>query len=98
MSNSFKNIQNKLSQFKKEMTPDEPGRRKEGLRYLDILGKLSHTSYHKESVSDYMFIRTITDSITEVEYFGGFSIEAKERLRIIEKRYNYIHEEDSTDI
>ena len=45
-----------------------------------------------------MFIKTLTDSIIESKYFGGFAKEAKERLRIIEKRYNYIHEEQKSNI
>ena len=45
-----------------------------------------------------MFIKTLSDSITEVKYFGGFTKEAKERLRIIEDRYNYIHEDQTPDI
>ena len=53
---------------------------------------------YQESTSDYMFIKTLTDSVSEVKYFGGFRKEAKERLRVIEKRYNYIHEENETDI
>lgn len=98
MSNSFKNLQNKLQKLKEELTPDEPKRRAEALRYLGILVTLVNESYIQESTSDYMFVKTLTDSITEVKYFGGFTKEAKERLRIIEKRYNYIHEEESTDI
>ena len=98
MSSSFKNLQNKLQKLKEELTPDEPKRRAEALRYLGILVTLVNESYIQESTSDYMFIKTLTDSITEAKYFGGFTKEAKERLRIIEKRCNYIHEEESTDI
>ena len=45
-----------------------------------------------------MFIKTLTDATKEAKYFGGFTNRAKETLRIIEERYNYIHEEGSTDI
>jgi len=93
MSNSFKNLQNKLQQLKKELEPNEPKRRAEGLRYLGILTNLVRESYNTESTSDYMFVKTLTDSVTEVKYFGGFNKHTKEQLRIIEKRYNYIHEE-----
>jgi len=92
MSNSFKNIQNKLQQLKKDITPNEPNRREEVLRYLSIMTQLCRSSYLEESVSDYMYIKTITDSVIESEYFGGFTRQAIERLRIIERRYNYIHE------
>ena len=93
MSNSFKNLQNKLQKLKDELTPDEPKRRAEAIHYLNILVILINKSYLQESTSDYMFIKTLTDSINEVKYFGGFKKEAKERLRIIESRYNYIYEE-----
>ena len=98
MSNSFKNLQNKLQLLKKELEPDEPKRRAEGLRYLGILTNLVRESYDIESTSDYMFVKTLSDSVKEVEYFGGFKKHTKEQLRIIEKRYNYIYEEDSTDV
>ena len=94
MANSFKNLQNKLQQLKKEIEPDEPKRRLEASSYLLVLNE----SYIQESTSDYMFIKTLTDSVSEVKYFGGFREEAKKRLRIIEQRYNYIHEENGTDI
>ena len=45
-----------------------------------------------------MFVKTLRDSVSEIKYFGGFTKEAKERLRIIEKRYNYIHEQKDSDI
>ena len=97
-NNSFKNLQNKLQKLKEELTPNEPKRRAEGLRYLDILTDLVNESYIKESTSDYMFVKTLRDSVSEIKYFGGFTKEAKERLRIIEKRYNYIHEQKDSDI
>ena len=92
MSSSFKNLQNKLQQLKKELEPDEPKRRAEALRYIGILSTLVNDSYHTNSTSDYMFVKTLLDSVTEVKYFGGFAKDTKERLRIIEGRYNYIHE------
>ena len=92
MSSSFKNLQNKLQQLRKELEPDEPKRRSEGVRYLSVLTKSIHASYDPLSTGDYMFIKTLTDSVLEVKYFGGFTKDVKERLRIIEKRYNYIHE------
>jgi len=98
MSNSFKNLQNKLRELKKELEPDEPKRRDEALRYIKILSSLVNKSYDPLSTDDYMFVKTLTDSINEVDYFGGFTKESKKRLRIIEKRYNYIHEEKRTDI
>ena len=98
MSNSFKNLQNKLQQLKKELEPDEPKRRKEAIHYVSILSKLVNDSYDPLSTGDYMFIKTLSDSIIESKYFGGFSKQAKERLRIIEKRYNYIHEQKGSDI
>jgi len=98
MSGSFKNLHNKLQKLKKEISTKEPDRRKEGLKYLDALTTLIHDSYIKESPSDYMFIKTLTDSVNEQKYFGGFTKEAKKSLMIIEKRYNYIYEEDKTDI
>jgi len=97
-NNSFKNLQNKLLQLKKEIEPDEPKRRVEALRYIDVLCSLVNDSYDPLSTGDYMFIKTLTDSIHEVKYFGGFTKDSKERLRVIEKRYNYIHEEDRTNI
>ena len=97
-NNSFKNLQNKLQQLKKELEPDEPKRRKEGLRYLNQLLLLIRESYVAESTSDYMFTKTLIDAVSESKYFGGFTNRAKERLRIIEKRYNYIHEEKRADI
>tara|TARA_B100000524_G_C23331500_1_gene254816 strand:- start:54 stop:356 length:303 start_codon:yes stop_codon:yes gene_type:complete len=97
-NNSFKNLQNKLQQLKKELEPDEPKRRAEGIRYLGILTQLIKESYVEKSTSDYMFVKTLTDSVSESKYFGGFTNRAKERLRIIEKRYNYIHEEKRADI
>jgi hypothetical protein len=98
MANSFKNLQNKLQQLKKEIEPDEPKRRLEASSYLLVLTKLVNESYIQESTSDYMFIKTLTDSVSEVKYFGGFKEEAKKRLRIIEQRYNYIHEPNKPDI
>ena len=98
MSNSFKNLQNKLQQLKKDIEPDEPKRRKEGLRYLNILSSLVRDSYHAESTSDYMFIKTLVDATKESTYFGGFNRDAKERLRVIEKRYNYIYDQEEPDI
>ena len=92
MSSSFKNLQNKLQQLKKELEPDEPKRRAEALRYIGILSTLVNDSYHANSTSDYMFVKTLLDSVTEVKYFGGFAKDTKERLRIMEGRYNYIHE------
>ena len=44
-----------------------------------------------------MFIKTLSDSVNEVKYFGGFNKHSKERLRILEVRYNYIHEESESD-
>tara|TARA_R110001592_G_scaffold266599_2_gene532319 strand:- start:1106 stop:1390 length:285 start_codon:yes stop_codon:yes gene_type:complete len=93
MSNSFKNLQNKLAKLKEELTPNEPKRRTEALSYLGILTELINASYIKESTSDYMFIKTLSDSVNEVKYFGGFNDTAKDRLREIEKKYNYIHRE-----
>jgi len=98
MSNSFKHLQNKLQKLKKDLEPDEPKRRAEGLRYLNALTCLIHDSYIKESTSDYMFVKTLTDSVKESKYFGGFAKRAKETLVIIERRYNYIYEEDNTNI
>ena len=92
MSSSFKNLQNKLQQLKKELEPDEPRRRKEALHYIDVMSTLVNDSYHTNSTSDYMFVKTLLDSVTEVKYFGGFAKDTKERLRIMEGRYNYIHE------
>ena len=63
MANSFKNLQNRLQQLKKEIEPDEPKRRLEASSYLLILTKLVNESYLQESTSDYMFIKTLTDSI-----------------------------------
>lgn len=97
-NNSFKNLQNKLHQLKKEIEPNEPKRRAEALVYMQKLSELVNESYLQESTSDYMFVKTLIDSITEVKYFGGFTNEAKKRLRIIEKRYNYIHEQKGSDI
>ena len=88
MSSSFKNLQNKLQLLKEELEPDEPKRRAEAIHYLCILSKLVNDSYDTLSTGDYMFIKTLTDSVTEVDYFGGFTNESKKRLRIIEKRYN----------
>ena len=98
MSNSFKNLQNKLHKLKEELTPDEPKRRTEALRYLSVVTDLVRESYNTESTSDYMFIKTLSDSVTEIKYFGGFNRNAKERLRVIEKRYNYIYDQDEPDI
>jgi len=98
MSNSFKNLQNKLAKLKEELTPNEPKRRAEALSYLRVLTELINASYIKESTSDYMFIKTLSDSVNEVKYFGGFNKHSKEKLRIIEVRYNYIHEENESDI
>lgn len=97
MSNSFKTLQNKLIKLKEELAPNEPKRRAEALRYLGILTELINASYIKESTSDYMFIKTLSDSVNEVKYFGGFNKHSKERLRILEVRYNYIHEESESD-
>jgi hypothetical protein len=98
MSNSFKNLQNKIQQLKKELEPDEPKRRADALHYMGELSKLVKESYDPISTSDYMFIKTLTDSISEAKYFGGFTKNAKEMLRIIQERYNYIHEEKESDI
>jgi hypothetical protein len=98
MSNSFKNLQNKLQKLKKELSTNEPERRVEALRYMGVLTRLVNESYNKESTSDYLFIKTLTDSVTEAKHFGGFTNEAKKRLRIIEDRYNYIHENQTPDI
>ena len=98
MSNSFKNLQNKLQRLKKELEPDEPKRRANALDYMDKLCILVKESYDPLSTSDYMFIKTLTDSISEAKYFGGFSKNAKERLRIIQERYNYIHEQGESNI
>ena len=62
------------------------------------ISKLINDSYDPLSTGDYMFIKTLIDSVSEVKYFGGFAKESKERLRVIQKRYNYIHEENETDI
>ena len=98
MSNSFKNLQNKLQKLKKDLSTSEPERRTEALRYISILEGLANDSYDTQSTSDYMFLKTLTDSVSEVKYFGGFTKQAKERLRVIEKRYNYIHEQKGSDI
>ena len=98
MSNSFKNLQNKILQLKKELEPNEPKRREDALEYISTLTKLVNESYDPLSTDDYMFVKTLSDSIAEVKYFGGFKKQAKERLLIIEKRYNYIHEEKGSDI
>jgi len=98
MSNSFKNLQNKILQLKKELEPNEPKRREDALEYISTLTKLVNESYDPLSTDDYMFVKTLSDSIAEVKYFGGFTKQAKERLLIIEKRYNYIHEEKGSDI
>ena len=45
-----------------------------------------------------MFIKTLYDSVAEIKYFGGFNKQAKEKLRVIEKRYHYIHEQKGSDI
>tara|TARA_R100000908_G_C3720125_1_gene123225 strand:- start:665 stop:967 length:303 start_codon:yes stop_codon:yes gene_type:complete len=93
MSNSsFKNLQNQIQKLKDKLEPNEPDRRAQAIEYLDILCNLVNESYIKESPSDYMFIKTLTDSVKEVKYFGGFTNQAKERLLIIEDRYNYIHD------
>ena len=57
MSNSFKNLQNKLAKLKEELTPNEPKRRVEALSYLRVLTELINASYIKESTSDYMLLR-----------------------------------------
>ncbi len=98
MSNSFKNLQNKILQLKKELEPNEPKRREDALEYISTLTRLVNESYDPLSTDDYMFVKTLSDSIAEVKYFGGFTKQAKERLLIIEKRYNYIHEEKGSDI
>ena len=98
MSNSFKNLQNKLQKLKKDLSTSEPDRRTAALRYISILEGLANDSYDTQSTSDYMFLKTLTDSVSEVKYFGGFTKQAKERLRVIEKRYNYIHEQKGSDI
>ena len=98
MSNSFKNLQYKLQKLKKDLSTSEPERRTEALRYISILEGLANDSYDTQSTSDYMFLKTLTDSVSEVKYFGGFTKQAKERLRVIEKRYNYIHEQKGSDI
>jgi len=97
-NNSFKNLQNKLQQLKNELEPNEPKRRKEALRYILVLTDLIRDSYLSESADDYMFIKTLYDSVAEIKYFGGFNKQAKEKLRVIEKRYNYIHEQKGSDI
>jgi len=98
MSSSFKNLQNKLLQLKKQLEPNEPKRRKDAIKYINKLTPLIKESYDSLSTDDYMFIKTLSDHISEAKYFGGFTKESKERLRIIEKRYNYIHDEKGTDI
>ena len=98
MSNSFKNLQNKILQLKKELEPNEPKRREDAIKYTSTLTTLIKESYESLSTDDYMFIKTLSDHIVEVKYFGGFTKQAKERLLIIEKRYNYIHEEKGSDI
>ena len=97
-NNSLKNLQNKLTQLKNELSTNEPDRRADAIKYLLVLEKLVKESYLPESTSDYMFIKTLSDSVSEIKYFGGFAKEGKERLSIIEKRYNYIHEEQKPDI
>ena len=98
MSNSFKNLQNKLQLLRKDLEPDEPKRRAEALMYINVLSELVNKSYDPLSTSDYMFVKTLGDSVAEVKYFGGFVKDAKERLHIIERRYNYIYEQDGTNI
>jgi len=97
MSNSFKNIGKRLKEFKKLTKPNEPERRTEALHYLNALSTLARDSYDERSPTDYMFIKTLIDATKESAYFGGFTLIAKETLRIIEKHYNYIHGK-STDI
>ena len=98
MSNSFRNLQKGIQKLKKEASVKEPDRRDDAKKYLIILTDLIHASYLDESTSDYMFIKTLSDVVNEVKYFGGFTKEARERLRVIEKRYNYIHEQKGSDI
>tara|TARA_R110001592_G_scaffold41490_4_gene135361 strand:+ start:300 stop:602 length:303 start_codon:yes stop_codon:yes gene_type:complete len=97
-SNSFKNIQNGINKLRNKLIPNEPDRRKDAIEYLLILEQLVRDSYHEMSTSDYMFLKTLTDSTKEAKYFGGFTKNAKERLLIIEKRYNYIHEQKNPDV
>lgn len=98
MSNSFKNLQNKLEKLKQLIKPNEPKRREDAIIYLERLVVLVGKSYESDSPSDYMFLKTLTDATKEVKYFGGFKRQAKESLIIIEQRYNYIHGEGGTDI
>ena len=97
MSNSFKNIQNKLQKFVQQTKPNEPQRRKDAIEYIKELTKLVHSSYIQESTSDYMFLKTLEDATNESKYFGGFTRQAKEVLLIIEKRYNYTYKKSSGD-
>ena len=69
MSNSFKNLQNKLQKLKKDLSTSEPERRTEALRYISILEGLANDSYDTQSTSDYMFLKTLTDSVSEVKYW-----------------------------
>ena len=61
-NNSFKNLQNKLTQLKNELSTNEPDRRADAIKYLLVLEKLVKESYLPESTSDYMFIKTLSDS------------------------------------
>jgi hypothetical protein len=97
MSNSFKNLQNKLDKLREKITPDEPKRRAEALRYISSVMQLVRDSYLEESVDDYTFLQSLELAVEEVDYFGGFTAIVKKSLRIIEKRYNYIHEKSSSD-
>ena len=90
-NNSFKNLQNKLQKFVKDIRPDEPKRRKDAIKYIDELIKIL------ESPSDYMFLQTLKDAVVETKYFGGFTKTVKGTLVNIEGRYNYNYEEDNTN-
>tara|TARA_R110000744_G_scaffold208095_1_gene326801 strand:+ start:1670 stop:1972 length:303 start_codon:yes stop_codon:yes gene_type:complete len=96
-NNSFKNLQNKLQKFVKDIRPDEPKRRKDAIKYIDELIKIVHPSYLLESPSDYMFLQTLKDAVVETKYFGGFTKTVKGTLVNIEGRYNYNYEEDNTN-
>ena len=98
MGSSFKNLQNKLEKLKEELTPNEPKRRSDAIEYLYVLTELVNNSYIEESTADYMFLKTLHDVVVEMDYFGGFTNQSKETLIIIEKRYNYVYGEGSTNI
>jgi len=94
MSNSFKNLQKAVN----DLRPNEPKRREQALTYIQELTKLVHESFINESTTDYMFLKTLYDATKEAKHFGGFTSQSKKDLLIIEKRYNYIYEEGSTNI